>query len=271
MSTLYVSDLDGTLLRSDETISELTNQIMNELVEKGMLFSYATARSYHTSQKVTKGLNAKIPLIVYNGVFVRDNLTGDILISNYFQDDVKDVLDCLLENDIYPMIYSFINNEEKFSFLLDKCHQGAKDFIETRKGDPRTNSIHHIHDLYKGNIFYITCIDEKEKLEPFYHKYNEKYHCIFQEDIYTQEQWLEIMPLEASKSNAVRQLKDYLHCDKVVVFGDGLNDVDMFEMADESYAVENAREELKRIATGIIDSNNHDGVAKFLKEKMKGY
>ena len=60
MKTLYVSDLDGTLLRSDETTSDFTNKTINELVSRGMLFSYATARSYVTSRKVTKGIDAKI-------------------------------------------------------------------------------------------------------------------------------------------------------------------------------------------------------------------
>ena len=64
MSDLYVSDLDGTLLRSNERTSEYTNQVINSLVEKGMIFFYATARSLVTAKKVTKGINAKIPLIV---------------------------------------------------------------------------------------------------------------------------------------------------------------------------------------------------------------
>ena len=55
MRNLYVSDLDGTLLRNDETTSEYTNQVINSLVDKGMLFSYATARSLITAKKVTKG------------------------------------------------------------------------------------------------------------------------------------------------------------------------------------------------------------------------
>ena len=67
MKCLYVSDLDGTLLRSNERTSEYTNDVINSLVEKGMIFSYATARSLVTAKKVTKGLYVRIPLIVYNG------------------------------------------------------------------------------------------------------------------------------------------------------------------------------------------------------------
>lgn len=51
MSTFYVSDLDGTLLRSNEKTSEYTNNIINRLTEKGMIFSYATARSLITAKK----------------------------------------------------------------------------------------------------------------------------------------------------------------------------------------------------------------------------
>ncbi len=60
MKTLYVSYLDGTLLRSDAKTCEFTNQVINQLTSEGMLFSYATARSYLTATKATKGLNAKM-------------------------------------------------------------------------------------------------------------------------------------------------------------------------------------------------------------------
>ena len=88
MSNLYVSDLDGTLLRSNEVTSKYTNQVINSLVEEGMIFSYAMARSLVSAKKVTEGINAKIPLIVYNGAFVIDNITEKILIANYFDDSV---------------------------------------------------------------------------------------------------------------------------------------------------------------------------------------
>jgi len=232
MSNLYVSDLDGTLLRSNEVTSKYTNQVINSLVEEGMIFSYATARSLVTAKKVTEGINAKIPLIVYNGAFVIDNV-------------------------------------EKFSFVRKMCTEGMNMFLESRKGDVRTNEVNSLSELKEGNIFYITCIDEPKKLMPLYDKYKDKYHCVYQTDIDTNEQWLEIMPLEASKSNAIKQLQSMLNCEKLIVFGDGKNDIDMFQMADKSYAVANAHNDLKQFATEVILSNDEDGVARWLEANYK--
>ena len=265
MSTLYVSDLDGTLLRSNETTSEYTNYVINSLVDKGMIFSYATARSLITAKKVTKGIKAKIPLIVYNGTFIIDNITEEILIANYFDDSVYSVLEDLFYHNVYPIVYAYIDGKEKFSFVPELCTNGMKMFLESRKGDIRTNSVNSLHKLKEGNIFYITCIDEPEKLKPLYDKYKDKFHCVYDTDIYTKEQWLEIMPLEASKSNAIKQLQALLNCEKLIVFGDGKNDIDMFQIADESYAVTNAHEDLKKYATEVILSNDEDGVAKWLE------
>ena len=59
-----------------------------------------------------------------------------------------------------------------------------------------------------------------------------------------------------------------LGCEKVVAFGDGKNDIDMFELADEGYAVENAHKDLKKYATDIILSNEKDGVAQWLVQNF---
>lgn len=266
MSSLYVSDLDGTLLRSNEITSEYTNAVINRLTEKGMIFSYATARSVVTAKKATKGMMATIPLIVYNGAFVIDNVTEEIMIANYFDETVSRVLDDLFDNEVYPIVYAYIDGAEKFSFIPDLCTRGMKTFLDNRKNDIRTNMVATPMDLKQGNIFYITCIDEPQKLNPFYDKYKDTFHCVYQTDIYSNEQWLEIMPKSASKSNAVKQLKELLGCDRLIVFGDGKNDIDMFEIADEGYAVQNAHDELKKKATAIISSNDDDGVAKWLEQ-----
>ena len=269
MKTLYVSDLDGTLLRNDQKTSVYTNRIINELVEKGLLFSYATARSAVTAQKVTNGMTAAFPIIVYNGAFIKDNSTGELLLENFFvKDEAVELIKVMTESGVSPIVYAFVDGIEKFSYITNEINPATRDFVETRKGDPRERSVNDSRELLDGDIFYLTCIDEPGKLEPFYEKYKNKYHCVYQRDIYSGEQWLEIMPIAATKANAVRQLAELLGCDHIVVFGDGVNDIDMFEIADEAYAVENAVPELKAIATAVIDSNDDDGVAKWLSKQF---
>ena len=96
--TLYVTDLDGTLLHSDQRVSAYSCLVINDLVARGLIFSYATARSMITARKATAGLNAQIPLIVYNGTFVIDNATGERLISNTFSEPKAAELLKLLKN-----------------------------------------------------------------------------------------------------------------------------------------------------------------------------
>lgn len=267
MKTLYVSDLDGTLLRQNETTSDYTNQTINRLVEAGMLFSYATARSFHTSHKVTEGMNARIPLVVYNGAMVVDSTDGSILLSNFFGPEAQDLLDDLTEHDIWPIIYAIMEDgKESFSLDIKRSSRAELEFNATRRGDRRERHADGRKELGEGNIFYFTCIDDADKLRPMYEKYKEVFHCVFQLDMYSGEPWLEIMPKTTSKANAIRRLKEHLGCDRLVVFGDGKNDVDMFELADEAYAVENAVDELKAAATAIIPSNEEDGVARWLEE-----
>lgn len=264
---LYVSDLDGTLLRSNQRTSNYTNEIINLLVEKGILFSYATARSIYTSSVVTNGLDAKIPVITYNGCLILDNCSHKEIEAKYLDKNVYGLLKELFAMDIYPIIYSTINGRERFSYYFEKSSEGILDFVNSRQ-DERKRIVSSEMELISGNIFYITCIENPEKIKPFYDKYKKMYHCVYQKDIYSGKQWLEIMPMEATKAKAIQRLKKIMNCNYVVTFGDGLNDLEMFESADECYAMENAVPELKALANKVIESNDKDGVAHWLEENV---
>lgn len=165
---LYVSDLDGTLLNSDQTLSEFTVNTINRLVEQGMTFSYATARSYITAGKITQGISPKIPVIVYNGAFVLNSGTQQKLLSHYFEPkDARYILNLLIDNSVYPIVYSYIDNVEKFSYCKNRTTKGMSAFLESRKGDIRDNPV-ELSELYKREAFYFTCIDTAEKLLPIY-------------------------------------------------------------------------------------------------------
>ena len=267
MRTLYVTDLDGTLLRKEQCLSEYTIKTLNALIEKGMLFSYASARSSYSASKVTKGLNINIPVILQTGVMIKDLQKGILLKGHFFQQDkVAKILEEMMKKDVHPVVYSVQNDEEKFSYQYQKINNLTKEFLSSRQTDPRNHPVESMEELTEGNLFYITTVDQYEKLVGFYEKYKEEYHCVFQREYYSQEYWLEIMPKDASKANGVKELAELLHADKIVVFGDSMNDIDMFAVADEAYAVENAMEELKQAATGVIGSNEEDGEAKWLYE-----
>ncbi|MDE6293810.1 MAG: HAD family hydrolase [Clostridiales bacterium] len=262
MKNLYVTDLDGTLLTKDQVVSEYSKRVINELVADGMLFTYATARSLETASMVAKGINVSAPRVLYNGAFIRDT-GGRLLLSHTFENQGGNIVNDLICAGVYPIVYALIDGQEKFSFIPEKLSRAAAEFNKTRETCERYNPVPSVQQLLRGDIFYITCIDDAKKLAPLYEKYKNDYSCVYSSDIYSGEQWLEIMPKKATKANALLELKQMLNC-RLVVFGDGKNDIDMFKAADECYAVENAVQELKDIATDIIPNNNSDGVAKQL-------
>ena len=204
------------------------------------------------------------------GPFIIDNITLKRIAVNTFTDNEADYIYSLLVNGgVYPIVYSLIDNIEKFSYYTSTLSRGLSDFIDTRKGDFRDRPLVGDKDILLGNKFYFTCIDSADKLKPLYSSLKDKYNCYFQTDIYSSEHWLEIMPTAATKAKAILQLKNILGCDRVVSFGDAVNDIPMAKISDEFYAVENAADEVKLIADSVIGCNDEDGVARWLLENYK--
>ena len=267
MNELYVTDLDGTLLNRQDCISPFSIRVINELVDQGMLFTYATARSLVSASKVTEGLSTKIPVIAYNGVFVFQPSTGEVLSCESFTDEERSrVRERLEQYRISPLVYSFVDGVEKVSWDPRYENDGIRRYLDNRPGDSRFRAVHDPDSLYQGDVFYYTCIGEKDELQPVYDLFSRdsRFRCTIQQELYRPEYWCEIMPAKASKANAVLKLKEMWGCRRVISFGDAVNDIPMFEVSDECYAVKNAVDELKAAATGVIGSNDEDGVAKWL-------
>lgn len=270
--TLYVTDLDGTLLNQKDRINPKSIAIINELVDKGMMFTYATARSLVSASVVTAGLSTNIPVIAYNGAFIFQPETGEILSREDFSSAERAyAIEVIRANNILPLVYSFVDGVEKVSWLSGRENEGIRRYLSLRKGDRRLRPVKDDEELYQGEIFYFTCIGEKSELQPVYDilSKDERYRCTIQQELYRPEYFCEIMPVNATKAHAIQKLKKIWDCGRVISFGDAVNDIPMFEISDECYAVENAVAELKAAATGIIDSNENDGVANWLKAHYK--
>lgn len=270
IKTLYISDLDGTLLNQNSQLSDETTNIINNFISNGGYFTYATARSHNSASVITNKLNLNLPVITFNGAFIYDYSKKEYLHKVLFSDEqVKSLYNIAINKNCTPLVYTFVNGVEKVLWYDNPTlSDGARYYLSNRKNDKRMTPVSSIDESFCGDIFYITFIDDKEKVLPVYETANtiKDFNVLYQQELYRTEYWCEIMPKMASKSNALTLLKNMLGCNRVVAFGDSLNDIPMFNIADECYAVKNAKKELKEIATQVIDYNYNDSVALKIKE-----
>ncbi|MDE6274067.1 MAG: HAD family hydrolase [Clostridiales bacterium] len=266
--TLYLSDLDGTLLTPEQRLSAFTCETVNGLAERGVCFSYATARSGESATIATEGLTVHLPVIIHNGAFIIDSVTQETLYKTVFSErEIEEIMSAFAGAGLCPIVYAVIEGRHRFSYIKELSSRSQWEFVVERYTHKRRREVFDRADIIDGEVFYFACIDEEERMRPVFELLKDKYRCEFARDIYSGEMWLEVMAKNASKAHAALVLKEMLGCDKLVCFGDQTNDLPMFKVADECYAVANAAEKLKAVATGIIDSNREDGVAKYLSSR----
>ncbi len=272
-STLYISDLDGTLLDETQQISPESVEIINQFIAQGNLFSIATARAFESSYPKIKNLNLNLPIICHNGTFIYDPQQKSPIISFFLkQEFVEELLNIYAKLNLNPFIYAIDEGNRHKVYFSGANNASEENYIENRlqNNDPRFEKVDQI-PIKNQKIFEINIITPDHQVEKilkhipanpdiFIHKMN---------DIYTPGfTWIEVVPREGNKKDALIYLKNYLQVGKVVCFGDNTNDIPMFEVADEGCAVENAVIELKNIATRIIPKNSENGVAHYLQQIM---
>lgn len=267
MKTLYISDLDGTLLNSNAEISDYTAKVINNLTDNGLNFTIATARSVYSLNRVTKGLNLKLPVIVNNGTLIQDPNSKEVLVKNIFLNaDKSYCIEIFKSFNFLPFVYSFFGEEPKISYINQNLNESMSAYVTDHTKDNRMRECFNEADLYNNESFYYTGIGKFEVLKPICDKLRENPKIIvnFQKEIYRDEYWLEVMSKNASKAHGITKLKELLKVDRIVCFGDSNNDIPMFSVCDKSIAVENAIPEVLKEADEIISKNTDDGVAKWL-------
>ena len=269
--TLYISDLDGTLLNKAAEITPFTKEIINRFTSSGGYFSIATARTLDTVLHILDGVKLSAPAVLLNGVSVYDTWTHRYeKIETIDKSCTTGLFKTLADFEITGFVFTLENGDIAHYYEnLDAPHR--KVFHDDRSG--RYGRVYTQVDSFANlcgmDIAYFSTCDDKALLLPAYEKLksDSRLHVEFYRDVYHEEFWyLEICSAAASKYNAVIYLKNAYGFDRVVSFGDNLNDLPLFHASDVRVAVENARQEVKDAADYICDTNENDGVAKWLKE-----
>ncbi len=269
---LFVSDLDGTLLDGDGQLSEDSVQRINRLIDNGLNFTIATARNYDSAYPLLKGLNIKYPAILFNGVYLTELHTGNnIFFSNFIALDIIYKMISIAElHNTKPFIYSYRDNH--LVYYKEANNYGMQSYVDVLSVDKRALKVNEFIFSEGERISGFLLIDTLEALEPVYTELNSLYegelNIYFAPDVSNPDfYWLQSFHQEANKGKMLKQMTQYLGIplSKTVVFGDYLNDLDMFKVAGYSIAVQNALPEVKYYAHHVISSNIENGVIFYLE------
>ena len=272
---LYISDLDGTLLSSSGSLSTESIQRLNHLIDRGLKFTIATARNYDSAHPILKGLNLKIPAILFNGVYLTEFKSGqNVFLADFItQGVVREMLRLVTPQGLHPFIYSYFSNGEKHRVYYRKTtNPGAETYLESLDGDKRLRKVDDFSFTEEERVSGFLLIDKKKVLNRTYqalkNKFSEEISLYFAEDVSKKGYyWLQAYHQEANKANMIKILAKYLKLPmkNVVVFGDYMNDLGMFNIAGRAIAVSNAIPEVKRAAHEIIGSNDNGSVIHYLE------
>jgi Cof subfamily protein (haloacid dehalogenase superfamily) len=273
MKTLYISDLDGTLLHPNVELSEKSITIINELINQGMLFSVATARSIASVKPILQKVAVSVPIVLMNGVCIYDlNLNDYIKVETLPRTSIDLLMTVIRDNNLKGFAYT-IKDGVMSTYYEDLNTQALHDFYQERvdRYQKKFIQVDDFTSLSEEPLIYFSLLDQKEHLEPIYHQIEAipDLNCVFYKDNYSPDLWyLETYSKTASKYHAVQFLRSYLNIDRIVCFGDNRNDLPLFEASDHRIAVGNAVAELQAKADLIIGKNYDDGVATWLHQNV---
>lgn len=273
MKTLYISDMDGTLLQNDGRMSDYTKERLNEFYKKGIPFSVATARSMVSAMPLLDGVHFAAPIVLMNGVFVYDTETGKAVKYHEIEHSaLQKILDCFYEKNLHPFMFLYGDDYKLSIKYTEFDNEGMKEFYDMRVDmlEGRFTQTHDLTDIEKGqhpvyvNYYalpqYLDEVVEKLKSIP-------EIDFAYYKDSYSDDWLVEIYSNTASKANGAKEVAEIVGAESITAFGDNLNDLVMLGGADTAIAVENAVPQVKEIANIIIGTNTDDSVVKYIEEK----
>lgn len=266
--------MDGTLLDNEGHVSHATREMLGQIAGRGITFSVATARTPATVEVILDGTPTANDLVVMTGAALWDRAKARFKgIRLLPQHDVEMMLKTFRRARLFPFCYVLAEDGTH----LNVYHAGKKlnaaeaAFVEIRK-DLRLKTFHLGQCCPREslqNIVLFFAMGGKRAIVEVANKLRKHTRCYvsYYKDTYLPDVWLlEIFAPGVSKAKAIKRLKAQLGAERVVAFGDNLNDIAMLQAADVAVAVDNALPEVKAVADVVIGPNTSDSVARYILE-----
>lgn len=261
MYKAVICDLDGTLLNSKHTISEYTKTIISKIHAKGVKVFIATGRHHRDAVAFKRMLGLDSFLITSNGAKIHDEHDNEIFSHNIPADLASEIISFPMGEEFHRSIYQndlwFVEEE------LEEAEEFHKEsgFTHTKK------DFNEISGEEVTKFFYIC--NDSEKLRTFEEGVIEKFKGKLNVTL-SQINCLELMQRGVSKGTAIKEIlaKEGISIGEAVAFGDGLNDLDMLSTVGKGLIMGNCNYKLQEALPDheVIETNDEDGVAKYLAE-----
>lgn len=253
MNKIIVSDLDGTLLRNDKTVSEETIKTLLDFKKQNNKILFATARPPRDAYKYVPEVLRDNPIICYNGACIIDSQKNVLYKKEISRNDALKILRIAKQFgynnvcfEINDALYSTFDTTDFFGEALNQIVD-----LENME----------FESVYKVIICSKTPIN-KELLEQI---------SDISKGIITDNGTLcQIMDKDVSKWTSVQALikQENIERKDVIAFGDDYNDYEMIQNAGIGVAMGNAEESIKEIADTVTDTNMEEGISKFIKREL---
>lgn len=252
-------DLDDTLLNDEGKVSEFTKETLLECEKKGLHVVLASGRPNKGVIVVSEMLGLKDNyMLSYNGGQIFKN--DDVIFSMDVTKPQLDMLfDLAVENETCILTYT---KDEILVYNKNDYAQVESDLV----GMP-IREVSDFKALDLASVPKAMFVGEPEKIKVLQEKYAnlEGLNVAISKPFF-----LEFVKSGVDKGQSLIRLGKIVNAsvEEIIAFGDSYNDISMLEVAGTSVAMENAVAAVKEICTNITDTNNNDGVAKYIKEHI---
>ena len=256
---LLASDLDGTLLCTDRSISTENLDAIQAFKDRGGLFTIATGRSIASSRKFVKELPINAPLILFNGAMIYDFRTCEILSEHKLPKEAAALLSEVMGK--FSQLSAEIYNSDRNFVINENSHM--TEHLKIEFGDPTYATINELPDEYLKIMF----VDSPENIDRV-QEYIESKNINGFDFVRSTANYYEVLAKNVNKGSALIELCEIVGIDKQksMAIGDYLNDYEMVEAAGISAVPENAHEHMKELADMVVRGNNYSAIADFIQK-----
>ena len=263
---LIVLDLDGTLLTDDKKISSLTKETLFKAKQAGHQVMIATGRPFRASLPYYKELELTTPIVNFNGALIHHP-------KNPMWKTIHTPVDLSVVHDVVESVHKY-EYDNLIAEVMDDVYLHRED-----------EKVHEMFNMGSPNILMgdlkrtlkenptSLLIQADDVNTPIIRKHLQDVHA----ELIEHRRWgapfpiIEIVHKGLSKAVGIDFISKEMGIprERIIAFGDEDNDFEMIDYAGIGVAMSNGIDDLKNIANEITLSNNEDGIAKFLHDRLK--